>query len=463
MNNISLDKGVTRNLLLYARSASDLNGVLATFKYSDTYGETPATPESNIRAHVINQAVTPTTEFLHLVERTIDNKNSEGGDCFNNDFNCPIAFVVSNRAWYTRVPRYYAANKNDAWEGLSLPFSVNRVEASFNGEISHFYGETDAKAANEANTTNVGHEYWLRGLTASTPAADAQPIKATFTRPGADLFTGGTLTGDYRYFNSHFADIYGDIYEDNNFSIYRAARDFSGYYFQQAYVPYIVSFPGATFKEFDLSGDFNQSLSLGEHGVWDADTDAHGFSFREVATKPQNVTFSWYGNNPKVSNLNIENANLIGVTDDSAVSTTAGVVTHRGAFSAQNDDNTYGIDDSGTSFSGYERDILPFRTYMTITGSYSPGKAFAKPESILIYEGTGIDEFPQTDDEENDGLRIYAKNRKIYVESPAALSLSLYTATGQLVRIFNVVPGTNTYSGFANGIYIVGKKKLSIK
>ena len=72
---------------------------------------------------------------------------------------------------------------------------------------------------------------------------------------------------DYRYFNSHFADIYGDIYEDNNFSIYRAARDFSGYYFQQAYVPYIVSFPGVTFKEFDLSGDFNQSLSLGEHGV----------------------------------------------------------------------------------------------------------------------------------------------------------------------------------------------------
>ena len=100
---------------------------------------------------------------------------------------------------------------------------------------------------------------------------------------------------------------------------------------------------------------------------------------------------------------------------------------------------------------------------MTITGSSSPGKAFAKPESILIYEDTGIDELPQTDDEDNDGLRIYAKNRKIYVESPAALSLSLYTATGQLVRVFDVVPGTNTYSGFANGIYIVGKKKLCIK
>ena len=213
----------------------------------------------------------------------------------------------------------------------------------------------------------------------------------------------------------------------------------------------------------DLSGDFNQSLSLGEHGVWDADTDAHGFSFREIATKPQNVTFSWYGDNPKVSNLNIENANLIGVTDDSAVSTTAGVVTHRAAFSAQNDDDTYGIDDSGTSFSGYERDILPFRTYMTLTDLSSPAKAFAKPQSILIYEDTGIEELPQNDEEENDGLRIYAKNRKIYVESPAALSLNLYTATGQLVRVFDVVPGTNTYSGFANGIYIVGKKKLCIK
>jgi hypothetical protein len=100
---------------------------------------------------------------------------------------------------------------------------------------------------------------------------------------------------------------------------------------------------------------------------------------------------------------------------------------------------------------------------MTITGSSSPGKAFAKPESILIYEDTGIEELPQNDEEENDGLRIYAKNRKIYVESPAALSLSLYTATGQLVRVFDVVPGTNTYSGFANGIYIVGKKKLCIK
>lgn len=457
MSSIDVGEGVTRNLLIYARGAGDRYGVLAEYSYDEQ------TAESDIKAHVINQAVTPTTEYLHLVERTVDDKNSEGGECLNNDFNCPITFVVSNRAWYTRVPRYYAANKNDAWEGVALPFSVNRVEASFNGEISHFYGETDVNAANasQANTTNVGHEYWLRGLTASVPAADGQPVKATFTRPGEGLFTGGSLTGDYNYFNSHFSDIYGAIYGENEFSIYRSAREFQGYYFQQAYVPYIVSFPGATFKEFDLSGDFNQALSLGNHAEWDALTDVHGFSFREEATKPQNVTFSWYSANSKVSNLSNANANRVGVTDDATATTTAGIVTHHSAFSAQSNDGTYGMDSYGTSFDAYDRDVLPFRTYMTV--STSPGKAFAKPQNILIYEALGIDELPQGDEAETLGLRIYAKNRKIYVESPTATSLSLYTATGQLVRILDVVPGTNTYSGFANGIYIVGKKKLSIK
>ena len=462
MSSIDLDDGVTRNLLLYARTASDRAGILAKFNYTDAVDEVEATPESDIKAHIIDLAATPTTEYLHLVERTADNKNSEGGDCFNNDFNCPIAFTVHHRAWYTRVPRYYAANKNDAWEGMSLPFSVNSVVASFNGEISHFYGATDAEnAANStvANTTNVGHEYWLRGLTAAD--ASAEPVKATFSRPGADQFKGGTLTGDYSYFNTHFSDIYGAIYGDNEFNIYSSPRNFNGYYFQQSYVPYIISFPGATFKEFDLSGSFNEALTLGDHGVWDAVTDSHGFSFVEEAMKPQKVTFSWYGDNSKVS-ISDPNANIVGVTDDqvAATATKVGTITHHATFSALNNDGIYGIDSRGTTFSAYNKDVLPFRTYMTVSAS---AKAFAKPQDILIYENGGIEELPQAEDTEVDGLRIYSKNRKIYVESPTNISLSLYTTTGQLVRIFDVVPGTNTYSGFANGIYIIAKKKLYVK
>ena len=461
MGSIAIDAEVTRNLLLYACNASDRTGVLAEFNYTD--GDDRASRESAIRAHIIDQAATPTTSYLHLVERTADNKDSEGGDCFNNDFNCPIPFYVTNRAWYTRVPRYYAANKNDAWEGISLPFSVNRVEASFSGEISHFYGAENAHAANEAseaNVTNAGHEYWLRGLT------NIESDKATFSRPGAGLFTGGNLTGNYGYFNSHYAEIYGDVYEDGGMSIYNSTRWFNDYYFQQSYVPYIVSFPGAAFKEFDLSGDFNQALALGDHGVWDADNDTHGFSFREEATKPQNVTFSWYSVNAnvsggyKVGGETASNLNLIGITDDAVTSTKVGSVIHRAAFSAKSDDDIYGMDGYGTAFDSYNRSVLPFRTYMTVASS---AKAFAKPQSILIYEGRGIEELPQAEEEEIDGLRIYSKDRKIYVESPTALSLSLYTATGQLVRVFDVIPGTNTYSGFANGIYIVGKKKLYVK
>ncbi len=456
MESLTADDGVTRNLLLYARLATDRAGILNAFSYDDT------TPESAIKAHVIDQAATPTTEYLHLVERTLDNRNGEGNACYNNDFNCPIAFRVTSRAWYTRAPRYYANNRNDAWEGISLPFSVNRVEASFNGEITHFYGSDDSHAANEteANINNVGHEYWLRGLVSCDLSQDTK--KATFSRPGnaEGLFAGGTLAGSYTYSNPHFHELYGAIYGDNGFSIYDVPRTFNDYLVQQANVPYIVSFPGAEFKEFDLSGDYNQALLLGSHEEWDALVDAHGFSFQEAAMKPQNITFSWICDNNKVAET-IDGAATIGITDDSYEPTKVGNVSHHATFAAMDRNDTYVINEYGTAFDSYIRRVFPFRTYMTVDAS--PAKAFAKPRSILISNDGGIQELPQQDDAGINGLRIWSENRKIFVESPDNLSLELYTATGQLVRILDVVPGTNTYSGFANGIYIIGQKKLYVK
>ena len=73
------------------------------------------------------------TPLLHLVERTPAGVNSEGVTCTNNDFCVPIAFSVTNHAWYVRKPMYYAEDSIGAWEGICLPFTVNKAEASLNG------------------------------------------------------------------------------------------------------------------------------------------------------------------------------------------------------------------------------------------------------------------------------------------------------------------------------------------
>lgn len=452
LTGFAIDEAVTRNLLIYAPVTSDanINNLFSPYRYDEE------TQETDIHAHVIdgvapdvNSAVAPETYLLHLVERSLEEQP-------NNDFNAPVEFAVKQKAWYTRVPAYYAESSNSAWEGLCLPFSVNRVEASYNGEITHFYGADDAtQGANETNTTNTGHEYWLRGFKSFTAASGSQTAKAAFKRPGIFTVEKKDITCTYTYNNSHFSDVYGDVYGTGD--IYASERVYNGYYIQSADVPYIVSFPGSTYKEFDLSGGFNAALMSLNHEAWDASTDDHGYSNLNV--NPQTVTFSWLCTNDNVANSTAKGTTIIAVSDKALVRSTESEYgySHRGTYSAL-DDVSYGMNYTGTGFERAYKDVLPFRTYMS-----EPSVSNAKAQTILIFEETGIEELPQEEDSTIPGLRIYSKDRKIIVESPSALTLNLHTTSGQLVRVFDVLPGTNTYSGFANGIYIIGKKKLYIK
>jgi len=454
---LKIDEGVSQNLLVYT-SVNNEETLNEAYDIANTaLNYTSAMSESDIKGHhVVGSGDDFSTDLLHLVERTASDKNSEGGECLNNDFNCPIPFSVTERAWYTRVPLYYANATNTAWEGICLPFSVNKVTASYNGEITHFYGaENTTNGANNGNTTNVGHEYWLRGLTGVNNG------KATFKRPGASLFTGGSLTGSYTYSNTHFRDVYGSYYESGN--IYANPRTYSDYYFQHDHIPYIVSFPGKTFKEFDLSGEFNAQLATNAHNQWDANNDSHSFPNLETGTGNQTVTFEWVESERSGSSIvTIDGThNTIPVTDDQTMTTVSSTAVHKATF-ASISNAAYGMNADGTSFDDECNSVLPFRTYMTASSTGN-----AKPRRILIAQDGTTEEIESDEDisESLDSphLIVYPKGKSIIVESNYATTLKVYTVSGQIVRTLTISEGTNIFDHFESAIYIVGKTKLRIR
>lgn len=193
-SDLSIQQGVSQNLLVYtAANGNDIDNNTEAYDIADNaLGYKENTSETTIYGHHIfknNAGNGYTTSLLHLVERTPEGKNSEGDKCENNDFCAPIQFTVTNHAWYVRKPMYYAEDATGAWEGICLPFTAQKVMASLNGEITHFYGDK-----------YLHHEYWLRGLTEVNTTNNT----ATFQRPGttAGLFQAeGAESKDYTFNN----------------------------------------------------------------------------------------------------------------------------------------------------------------------------------------------------------------------------------------------------------------------
>lgn len=197
-----------------------------------------------------------------------------------------------------------------------------------------------------------------------------------------------------------------------------------------ANTPYIVSFPGSRFYEFDMTG--------------------------------QTITFE-----------NSSGAS-IAVTDDAVATANAGKL-YRVAFTNEEASaSKYAItigetgDDQGMKFET-NQPIYAFRGYMTKSTSGAKATSFALDDDV-IYISTDIRSIESLDDDENSAdvagefLRVYdAGNHTIGVESSYDTKLTIYTSSGQIARILDVRAGNSKYSGFASGIYIVGQKKLSVK
>ena len=428
--------GVTRNLLVYTEGNKEDNATDAYDIVSKALSYDENTAESLIMGHhIAKSGESYATQKLHLVERTPDSKNSEGDACVNNDFCVPIPFSVTNHAWYVRKPLYYAENTTGAWEGICLPFTVQKAEASINGEITHFYGTEDLR-----------HEYWLRGLT----SVNETEKKATFQRPGTGLFNyAGNTTGmDYTFHNTFFVDTYGNwLYNNVENPYYGETQTLKGYLPLMAGVPYIVRFPGERYYEFDLSSKFYNSIL-------------------NKKEDPQTITFHAYANmEPQKSAI------VIPVTTD--MQTVSNGYAHRGTFAAKKVANggIYAINAEGTEFSNTatSQTVMPFRTYLTKESTNAGTRSSEVPSVIRISETTGIDKIePEINgnDDTPAGESLFVRPigaHRVSIESTYATQLKVFSTTGQLHRILDVQPGTATYSGFPDGIYIFGKSKIIVK
>lgn len=441
-SDLSIQQGVSQNLLVYT-AANDIDNNTEAYDIADNaLGYKENTSETTIYGHHIfknNADDGYTTSLLHLVERTPEGKNSEGDKCENNDFCVPIEFSVTNHAWYVRKPMYYAEDATGAWEGICLPFTAQKVKASLNGEITHFYGDK-----------YLNHEYWLRGLTEVNTTNNT----ATFQRPGTTegLFQAeGAESKDYTFNNNFFVTTYGEhFYNKDANPYYSTQQEYKNYQLLTKGIPYLVRFPGYRYYEFDLSSKFyNNILNTNESS--------------------QTVTFHAFGNENETEPA--DKAIVIPITQ--AMTTQHNGYYHVGSFAATKVANgtIYGMNAVGTAFDDAStlQTVMPFRTYLTTESTNAGARSSEVPSVIRISETTGIDRIePEINgnDDTPAGESLFIRPigaHRVRIESTYSTQLQVFSTTGQLYRILDVRPGTATYSGFPDGIYIFGNRKIMVK
>jgi hypothetical protein len=247
-----VNNGETPNLLVYAPSAEVKAStctvlaeyftypVYASYYTDDAYRCVGSAPTSSIHGHLVQSSLQATCDHL-LVDKF--------------DFNCPISYEFANgyRMWYQRTPDRYVS-KNMGWETVSLPFVAELVTTQQKGEITHFYS---GSRSYDDNGTKVGHEYWLREYKGGAlDTNDATVFKTTFNYPTASgnaKIVSNTFLWDYYYSKNVQKDANTDTYQT---MYYSEERHLAQYPLLAAGKPYIVGFPGTTYYEFDLSGEW---------------------------------------------------------------------------------------------------------------------------------------------------------------------------------------------------------------
>ena len=448
--------GQTSNMLVYAPAEASTDGyankqtydvltdhfshepVYANYdetSYSDSHSEYKRVASAidqwgTVIGHLVQSDLTAANDHL-LVDK--------------EDFNCPISYTFAGgkRMWYQRTPDLFVDLTN-GWEGISLPFTAELVSTQQKGEITHFYS---GSRSIDGNGTKIGHEYWLREyIGGSEDPSNANIFKATLNYPTASGDTktvGNTFLWDYYYSLNAQQDANTDTYQ----TYYQSGRSLANYPLLANGKPYIIGFPGKTYYEFDLSGE------------WTAKNTA--------APAPAQL-------NKQVISFVSKPAITIGISDDELLAVSKNDYSFMPNYMSKKVMG-YLMNTDGNSFDKTPDGgvtTIPFRPYFAAGGNNNARQAASQ---ILFDSADSSFAFGDNDPSKEEvagELVFFTKHHQIGVTSSLreAADVHIYNMSGHVITSFTVLPGETVERDVPiSAVYIVraanGRytKKIAVK
>ena len=453
-----VNEGETPNLLVYAPSTEvneKTHQVLTTYfadpvytsyYIDDAYRRVKSAPTTSVHGHLIQATLTdgkPTATNDHLL---IDKR----------DFNCPISytFAEGKRMWHQRTPDLYV-DKDKGWEIVSLPFTAELVSTQDKGEITHFYSRSRQVDENDEKGIKIGHEYWLREYIGKIEE-EGDVYKAAFNYPdasGADRTVENTFLWDYYYSKNNQKDANTDTYQ----TFYDSGRTYKQYPLLAAAEPYIIGFPGKTYYEFDLSGE------------WTAENTA---TTAPAKLDKQTISF--------VSVPGI----TVGVSDDELSAVTEDGYSFMPNYMSKTVEAGAGylMNAKGKSFDVTTEQVasVPFRPYFVKVPQPNQARAGTRSDvdiKHIIFDGddssfTISDDDPSEEEIGTETMIFTTRRHEIIVTSNLRVEadVRIYNISGITVANFTILP-FETISTYipVSGVYIVRaadgryQKKLAVK
>ena len=427
---------LTKNLLAYTSTATEAaaitDAVVSTYLHDQQYEETDDNYRTvgawdrysnNVHGHWVQ--LQSDGSYKALLDHMLVDRQ---------DFNAPISYKMDDdmRMWYQREPDRYV-DLTKGWEDVSLPFTADIVTTQQKGELTHFF---------DGSTT--GHEYWLRLFDGNLQPKEGSTgvYAADFNYPAAG--TGddtkrvtNTFLWDYYYYETtepHHQDYNKDTYR----TYYNETRLYDRYPRLKAATPYIIGFPGTTYYEFDLSGN------------WSAVTTA---SPNPAKLDRQVITFaSATGEAIRVSDD--ETAEAVAANTKSGLSYHPSYLNREvavGDYVLNSDGNAY----VQTTTAGASQEA--FRPYFT--GTASSGVRSRGIEQIIFGMGDGSFGVEDRNPSGEGGTLIIRPGKRSVIVTSAlryVTDVAVINTAGITLRTFTIEPGQTVETPVNNaGVYIV--------